>query len=144
MSNPILKKLLYLSGNSKSVYSEQMSKCAELCGISKAEADILLFFGNNPEYTNACDAVNYRKFSKAYVSKALSSLSHRNFITITADSNDRRYQQISINSCAQKTLKALQRCQINYINALKKGISDDDFSTFIKVIDKITDNYLKV
>ena len=142
MNNQIFRKLLYLSSKFHNLYSDVIGSCANSCGISRAEADVLLFFGNNPQFTNACDAVNYRRFSKAYVSKALSSLSKRNFITITANSNDRRYQQISINDCAKQTLEKLQDCQMDYINSLKTGISDEDFKTFIKVIDKIADNYL--
>ena len=142
MNNQIFRKLLYLSNKFHNFYSDEITSCANSCGISKAEADVLLFFGNNPQFTNACDAVNYRRFSKAYVSKALSSLSKRNYIKITENSSDRRYQQISINDCARKTLKKLQDCQMSYINSLKAGISDEDFNTFIKVIDKITDNYL--
>ena len=142
MNNQIFRKLLYLSSKFHNFYSDEIGACASSCGISRAEADVLLFFGNNPQFTNACDAVNYRRFSKAYVSKALSSLSKRNYIKITENSSDSRYQQISINDCARKTLKKLQDCQMSYINSLKAGISDEDFNTFIKVIDKITDNYL--
>ena len=141
MNNEVFKKLLYLSSKSQDLYSKKISSCASSCGISKAEADVLLFFGNNPEFTNACDAVNYRRFSKAYVSKALSLLAQRSFITITVNSADKRYQQISINSSAKKTLKRLQDCQISYINSIKSGISDNEFNTFVKVIDKIVDNY---
>lgn len=135
-------KMLYFMTNCRTIYSERLSKCASSCGITKPEADILLFFGNNPQFTNACDAVNYRKFSKAYVSKALYSLSKRNFITITENSADRRYQQIAINDCAKKVLKKLQACQLDYISTLKSGITDEEFNTFIKVVEKIVDNCL--
>lgn len=142
MTNTTFRKLLYLAGSSRNFYEEQISTCASSCGISKSEADILLFFGNNPEFTNACDAVNYRRFSKAYVSKALSSLSKKNLITISTNSNDRRYQQITVNDSAKDILQKLQACQHSFINSLKVGIPKEDFSTFIRVIDKITDNYL--
>ena len=107
INKPFLEKFIYLSNNSRNLYSDTIANCAKSCGITKPEADLLLFFGNNPKFTNAVDAVNYRKFSKAYVSKALSSLSKRNYITIEENKIDRRYQQITINDCAKKILKKL-------------------------------------
>ncbi len=142
MDNTLFSELLYLARNSRNSYSNAISSCAISCGITKPEADLLLFFGNNPQFTNACDAVNYRKFSKAYVSKALSSLSKRNFINISEDCKDRRYQKIKINNCSKETLKKLQECQRNYINSMKDGISDKDFKIFLSVIRRISNNCL--
>lgn len=143
INKPFFEKFIYLSNNSRNLYSDTIANCAKSCGITKPEADLLLFFGNNPKFTNAVDAVNYRKFSKAYVSKALSSLSKRNYITIEENKIDRRYQQITINDCAKKILKKLQECQVNFFKKMRQGISDEEFSTFLHVIEKITDNYLK-
>ena len=134
---------ILLFNNSRNLYADTISDCAKHCGITKPEADLLLFFGNNPNFTNACDAVNYRKFSKSYVSKALASLSKRNFITIKEDLKDRRYQQIKINDCSKKILKKLQECQAEFFRKMRNGISDEDFKIFLNVIEKITDNYLK-
>lgn len=142
MNNNLFSELLYLSNNSRDLYSDTIASCATSCGITKPEADLLLFFGNNPQFNNACDAVHYRKFSKAYVSKALSSLSKRNFITITEDSKDRRYQKIRVNDCAMTTLKALQECQRNYINSMRDGISDEELTIFLSVIKRIANNFL--
>ena len=143
INKTFLEKFILLSNNSRNLYADTISDCAKQCGITKPEADLLLFFGNNPNFTNACDAVNYRKFSKSYVSKALSSLSKRNFITIKEDLKDRRYQQIKINYCAEKVLKKLQECQSEFFKKMRNGISDEEFTIFLHVIEKITDNYLK-
>lgn len=143
INKTFLEKFILLSNNSRNLYADTISDCAKQCGITKPEADLLLFFGNNPNFTNACDAVNYRKFSKSYVSKALSSLSKRKFITLKEDINDRRYQQIKINDCAKQILTKLQECQLTFFRKMKQGISDKDFTIFLHVIEKITDNYLK-
>lgn len=142
INKPFFEKFIYLSNNSRNLYSDTIANCAKSCGITKPEADLLLFFGNNPKFTNAVDAVNYRKFSKAYVSKALSSLSKRNYITIEENKIDRRYQQITINDCAKKILK-ITRMPSKLFKKMRQGISDEEFSTFLHVIEKITDNYLK-
>lgn len=143
MNKIILGKILFTMNNSKSLYSKKIEACANSLGLTKSEADILLFFGNNPKYTNACDAVVQRKFSKAYVSKALSSLYNKKLISITSNEKDKRYQQISLTESSNKTLKELQKCQEEYFSSLTSGISKEDFNIFLKVIKKIMDNYSK-
>ena len=139
----LFRRFIYTSSQSRNLFAETISECASDCNITKPEADILLFFANNPEFSNAVDAVRCRGFSKAYVSKALSLLQKRNFITIKPSSSDRRYQQIVINPPAQKTVKKLQKCQRDFFSSLKEGIPDDEFHTFLNVIDKMLDNYFE-
>lgn len=141
MNNTLFSELLYLANNSRDLYSDTIASCATSCGITKPEADLLLFFGNNPQFNNACDAVHYRNFSKAYVSKAVSSLSKRNFLTITEDSKDRRYQKIQLNDHAKGTLEVLQKCQRNYFNSIRDNISDEELESFINVVQKISNNF---
>ena len=43
----------------------------------------------------------------------------------------------------KKILKKLQECQANFFKKMRQGISDEEFKTFLNVIEKITDNYLK-
>lgn len=139
----LFRRFIYASAQSRNLFAEAISACATSCGITKPEADVLLFFANNPEFTNAVDAVNYRGFSKAYVSKALSLLQQRDFIAIETSPSDRRYQQITIKPKAQKSVKKLQKCQRDFFSSLKEGIPDDEFHTFLNVIDKMLDNYFE-
>ena len=134
-------KILYTINNSKSLYSKKIEECSISIGLTKPEADVLLFFGNNPRFTNACDAVEQRKFSKAYVSKAISLLLKKELITITSNEKDKRYQQIALTKSSKKYLTKLQKCQEEYISSLLNGISKEDFNIFLKVIEKIIENY---
>ena len=139
----LFRRFIYASSLSRNLFSEKISDCAIKCGITKPEADVLLFFANNPEFANAIDAVNCRGFSKAYVSKALSLLQQRGYINIETSTSDRRYQQITINAKAQESVKQLQKCQRDFFISLKDGISDTDFNVFLNVIDKMLDNYFE-
>ena len=49
-------------------YDAAISRAAHQCGITRPEADVLLFLYNNPTLNTARDIVYYRGFSKAYVS----------------------------------------------------------------------------
>lgn len=139
----LIMRFIYAGSQSRNLFAETISVCAASCGITKPEADVLLFFANNPEFTNAVDAVNCRGFSKAYVSKALFLLQQRDFIAIQTSPSDRRYQQITIQPKAQKSVKMLQKCQRDFFLSLKEGIPEDEFHTFLNVIDKMLDNYFE-
>ena len=70
-------------------------------------------------------------------------LQQRDFIAIQTSPSDRRYQQITIQPKAQKSVKMLQKCQRDFFLSLKEGIPEDEFHTFLNVIDKMLDNYFE-
>ena len=133
-------KMLYFLKISRDYYERLIEEKAIECGISKQEADLLLFFSNNLEFDRACDAVNYRGFSKAYVSKALSLLSKRGFIEVCYDEFDKRYQRIVILDSANEIINELKGVQSRFYQCLHKGISKKDFETYLSVVDKIAQN----
>lgn len=135
-------KMLFYIKISKELYDSMIEDEAKRCGISKQEAHVLLFFSNNPNFSNATDVVCYRGFSKAYVSKAIKSLEERKFIKIVNSEIDKRYQHILINSIAYDIVDKLKKVQNKYFLLLKKGISDDEFSIYLKVIGKIAENVM--
>lgn len=55
-------------------YDSYLSAAARRIGLTKPEADILLFLANNPQFHTARDVVALRGFSKTYVSKAVDLL----------------------------------------------------------------------
>ena len=73
-------------------YDAAISRAAHQCGITRPEADVLLFLYNNPTLNTARDIVYYRGFSKAYVSKAVDPLIRQGMIDMTTDPSDRRRQ----------------------------------------------------
>ena len=135
-------KMLFYIKMSKDLYDSMIEEEARKCGITKQEAHVLLFFSNNPNFSNATDAVCYRGFSKAYVSKAIKSLEERRLIKIINSDTDKRYQHILINSIAYDIVDKLKKVQNKYFLLLKKGISDDEFSIYLKVIGKIAENVM--
>ncbi len=128
---------------SSSIYTKM---CEEVCkqhNITLPECNLLLFFANNPEYDTAIDAVNMRLFSKAYVSKAIYSLTNKQLITVKHDKKDRRYQHIKINPSAMEIARQLQKVQCNFVDKLTKELSDEEKNIaeniFVKIIETMKD-----
>ena len=96
MNNFEITKFLKTQKAIADSYSAAIESAAKRSGITKQEADVLVFFFNNPEYTLASDAVKLRGFSKAYASKAIEQLLLSGLIEISSDDEDRRMQRIKI------------------------------------------------
>lgn len=142
MNNEILKLMkvskIAVDNFHKSIYYD-----AKKNGISKCEAEVLLFFYENPKL-NAKDAVFNNHVSKAYVSKAISLLLKKNLITIYTDETDRRYQKIIINDNAKKIIDSLINTQQQIINYLIEDINVNELKMFLEVVNKIEDKILNL
>lgn len=115
-------------------YNKTITKVAMMHGLSKPEADILLFFSNNPQYTTAKEAVDYRGFSKGYVSKAVEPLIKKGLMEVTTRENDRRFQQLYVTGEAAKTVEALQQVQKEFFVNMRKDISQEQLQMHQEVM----------
>ena len=136
----VLKIIKLFADNYGKVIGEEAKKL----GITKGEADVLLFFSNNPDCINARDAVFYEKISKAYVSKAISLLLNKNYITLNIDENDKRFQKIVITKYASEIVEKLNYVQQCFFKTLVSGIELDDFLKFFEVLKIIENNILEI
>lgn len=135
-----LSELLYFSKKSRDNYDKKIEESASEIGLTKPEADMLLFLVNNPEYNTARDAVYYRGFSKAYVSKALTLLIQKKYISIEHDVVDKRYQHITIKDNIINKVRILQNTQEEIINSYMKNITEEEKKLFIQIINKMVKN----
>lgn len=142
MNKKMLSKVFYLTKKVHSFFDEKLGIVASSLNLSMPEAHVLLFLSNNPECNHACDAVLKRGLSKAYVSKAITSLIEKDYIEYKIDESDKRYQHIVLKETVKDKVKILQMEQVKLINALKANITKDEFNTCINVIDKIYDNFI--
>ena len=93
-------KIMLFMKKTKIKFDEEITNVARKVGISKPEADVLLFLSNNSELNRGCDMVEIRGFSKAYVSKGVGKLLQKGYISFETDTKDRRYQHIIVNDSA--------------------------------------------
>ncbi len=123
----------------RELYDEAISRAASECGITKPEADVLLFLYNNPTLNTARDIVYYRGFSKAYVSKAVEPLLHRGYLSQVSDAQDRRKQLLSI-SGGEDMIKKLHRAQEEFMDELTRDIPQSDLDVFQRVSELMNKN----
>ena len=120
-------------------YDAAISRAAQKCGITRPEADVLLFLYNNPTLNTARDIVYYRGFSKAYVSKAVDPLIRQGMIDMTTDPSDRRRQLLSISGGAEIAEK-LRAAQAEFMRVITEGIPQSELDCFMAVNEAICKN----
>lgn len=132
----------YLKFQKKSadLYTKIIEAAALRVGLTKPEADILLFFANNKEYTTAADAVRMRGLSKGHVSKAVEKLSGKNLITVRTGGEDRRFQHIELDPSAGERIAALQAAQQEYVRILLRDFTAEETAALMKLLYKISEN----
>ena len=133
-------KYLKFQKQSGDLYAKFIDEAAKQIGLTRQEADVLVFFANNSEYTSAIDAVKVRGFSKAYVSKAVLTLVEKGMITIEQDKNDRRIQHVQLTEAAKKVIGKLQKTQFRFSKLMGEGLSEEDKKTMLRVLEKLADN----
>lgn len=135
-----ISELLYFFKKTRDEYDKKIEEAAFEIALTKPEADLLLFLSNNPSYNTARDAVVYRGFSKAYVSKALNSLYKKNYISLKKDVVDKRYLHIFINENIINKVKILQNTQEKVFQEYTKNITEEEKNLFIEIINKMVKN----
>lgn len=121
-------------------YDEVIENAARRSGITKQEADVLVFFFNNPEYTLVCDAVRLRGFSREYVSKAVEQLEQSNMIEIAEASDDEHMQRISLTGRGGITGKSISAAQERLFSEMLTGVTPEERFIMRGVLEKIYKN----
>lgn len=99
-----------------------------------------MFLSNNPQWNTARDIVEYRGFSKGYISKAVESLLAKELIGIKTSRTDRRYQHLEICPKAAEAIQILSKAQKEFIGKIVSCIGEEDANAFTKTTQKLLDN----
>ena len=122
------------------LYEEHFAAAAAQCGLSKPEADVLIFLANNPEYHTARDVAIYRGLSKAYVSRAVDQLQRRGFLQVETQAEDRRFQNLLLKEAAARPAQSLQDAQERFFTWLTQGIPAESAQIALDVMDQLMKN----
>ena len=141
MKNFEFKKgnFLYYVRSIKKLYEQALSQAASRCGLTLAEADVLSFLREYPEFDTAKDASLYREVSKGYVSKAVESLVSRGYLEIIKDGADRRVQHLKITENAENAINVLRFAQFTFYEKITANLTDEEFSFTLSALDKCAD-----
>lgn len=137
-------KYIRIQSYSYEIYEKMVEDEAAQCGLTKPEADVLLFFANNPEFHSAVDAARFRGVSKAYVSKALVRLADKNYISASVDEADRRFQKIAVTEKAGHIIKRLQDTQQRFAKVITRYLTAEEKKTLYQLIPRLLEDVTKV
>ncbi|MGN0492759.1 MAG: MarR family winged helix-turn-helix transcriptional regulator [Acutalibacteraceae bacterium] len=137
MNNSEITKFLKTQKVIAEAYSAAIESAAKRSGITKQEADILIFFFNNPEYSLAADAVKMRGFSKAYASKAIEQLLENGLIEVACDDEDRRMQRIKITGRGGIIAKSVSMAQQKFYERMVSDVTPEERFILNNIFDKI-------
>ncbi len=137
-------KYMRIQSYSNEIYEQIIKEEAGALGLTRPEADVLLFFANNPEFYSAVDAARFRGVSKAYVSKALVRLADKGLITASVDENDRRFQKIFVTKKAASIVVKLQNAQQRFARVITRHLTEEKKKTLIGLVPILLENVSQV
>ncbi len=143
MDGKNIAKILYIAKKGREGYDHAIEQCAKKLGISKQEVDVLLFLEYHESCDRACDMVEDRGFSKAYVSKAISRLIEKGLVSVETDKKDRRYQHVILNEESKKIISDMKCIEQEASQKLMEGVSKEELKNFMNVIEKMVSNIKK-
>lgn len=117
--------------------------CKSICreyDINQTEFDILMFFGNNPEYDCAKDIVDVRKIKANLVSINVDKLVNDGYLERKLMIDDRRKYRLVLTKQGKALAKKGKEVQDSFFELLFDSVSAKDRSAFNKVLELIDKN----
>lgn len=124
-----------------------VSYCKPICreyDINQTEFDILMFFGNNPEYDCAKDIVDVRKIKANLVSINVDKLVNDGYLERKLMLNDRRKYRLVLTKQGKALVKKGKEVQDSFFELLFDSVSAKDRSAFNKVLELIDKNLERI
>ena len=124
-----------------------VSYCKSICreyDINQTEFDILMFFGNNPEYDCAKDIVDVRKIKANLVSVNVDKLVNDGYLERKLMMDDRRKYRLVLTKQGKALAKKGKEIQDSFVELLFDSVSAKDRSAFNKVLELIDNNLERI
>lgn len=132
-----ITKFLRLQKQGIQSYNRRIEETAHRLGLAKPEADVLLFLANNPQYNTARDVVQYRGFSKTYVSRSVESLVRQGLLTTVQSAADRRVQYLHLTERAALPVNLLRQTQKEFFHFLTEDLTDQEAAVLERVFHSV-------
>ena len=124
-----------------------VSYCKSICreyDINQTEFDILMFFGNNPEYDCAKDIVDVRKIKANLVSVNVDKLVNDGYLERKLMMDDRRKYRLVLTKQGKALAKKGKEVQDSFVELLFDSVSAKDRTAFSKVLELIDKNLERI
>lgn len=136
----MLHNFLHLTRQFERIYSKTIQQAAQKHGLSKTEADVLLFLYNNPEYDTARDIVEFRGIAKSYVSKTIELLIQKGFVLAQENEKDRRMIHLKLQDSRLDIVQELKHTQEALFALICRDISEQDREQLSLIFTKLSQN----
>lgn len=140
---PYIGRFFFAMNQMRAVYDELLDGAAVACGLTRQEADILIFLSNNPNLNTAREISRYRGFSKAYVSKAVEPLVEKGYLAVRVDAQDRRRIRLLLGETAEKPVLALHKAQREFAQIVSRDIPQAEIEALINLVERFGENAAK-
>lgn len=117
--------------------------CKPLCqemNLPHTAFDILMFLGNNPQYTTARDIVEIRQIKANLVSVNIDRLVQEGYIQRCALAGDRRKTQLLCTEKAQPLIQRGQEIQRLFFENLFANVDDELRQAFLQTMQQLEQN----
>lgn len=124
-----------------------VSYCKSICkqyDINQTEFDILMFFGNNPEYDCAKDIVDVRKIKANLISVNVDKLVNDGYLERKLMMDDRRKYRLVLTKQGKALVKKGKQIQDSFVELLFDSVSEKDRKAFSKVLELIDNNLERI
>lgn len=135
--------LLTIRSALKRRYTQEMAGVMDKWQLTGMEVDVILFLGNNPGCDTASDMVTLCQLTKSHVSKAVDRLTEMGYITQERDQINRRRVHLLLTDASGPVLKAGQAAQKRFVDALTRGLSEEDKVAMKRTLEVMIENAVK-
>lgn len=121
-------------------YAAVIEQVSQRYGLTRAEMDVLLFLGNNPQLDRATDIVEMRGLTKSHVSIAVRGLCQRGYLVAAHDPQDRRVIRLKPTEKAEPAICQGQQAQDRFFEILFADFSEEDWVHWMDLQKKLQQN----
>lgn len=124
----------------KKAYSRILEPFCVQWGVTRAEADILLFLLNNPGLDRAADIVERRGLAKSQVSAGITQLQQQGLVAGHEDPQDRRSIRLTLTERGRAAAEDARISQRSFFFSIYEGITPEEFEIWRQITDKVSKN----
>lgn len=132
---------LLLSGHQfKKIFEKKYEGIMKKYDLRKIDIEILNFVSSCGENDTARDIANIQYISKAYISNSIDDLTHKKYLSIIEDCQDRRRFHLRLTETAKPIIDEIEMIRNQIFDVLFQNITEDERQVFIRISQKITQN----
>ena len=122
------------------MHGRLFDRIASTFSLSRTEVELILFLSAHPDQDLARDIAQLRMLPKSCVSRAVDSLSRKNYLDCVPDKTDRRSVHLALSPQAQEVVAACRQIQSEMLEALLEGISEEEYQLMLRLMQKMSCN----